>query len=184
MSLTGCRPRIADMRFRLLGRTVHPELFTTCKCHRVQREHYAAQFCITVDGHYITWCSGKSVLTEVAGASTQPLPESERLLELPLRDREHSSLEVQGCKYTYDYQAEQVASEMFWNIHKQLEQSAHSHELIQLFNSSGRLPIGGLSFIHVESRMRTLSVQVIHTYPEDHLLVRSQSSFTCPAIKT
>jgi hypothetical protein len=68
---------------------------------------------------------------------------------------------------------------MFWMIQKQLGDAAKNHELIHVFNSSGRLPIGGLSYIHVESRTRVLQVQAIHTYPDDYTLVKTQSTFRC-----
>ena len=180
MSLASFRPRVAEMRFQLLGRTVHPELFQTYKCYHIDRQRYSARCCITADGHYVTWRSGSVVLTEVAASATQPLPDSARLLDLPLRDQPERSLDNQGCRYRYEYHLERAPAEMFQMIHSQLGTVAHQHELIQVFNSSGRLPVGGLSFVHVECRMRVLRIQAIHTFPDDCVLVRTESSFTCP----
>lgn len=179
MSLASFRPRVAEMRFQLLGRTVHPELFQTYKSHWVQRDNYSAQFCITSDGHYITWRSNNVVLTEIASSASQLLPSSGRLVEMPLQDSRHDELLSHGCAYSYEYQLEHVSSEMFRMIQKQLGDSANHHELIQVFNSSGRLPIGGVSFIHVESRLKILRIQAIHTFPDDHVLVKTQSCFRC-----
>jgi hypothetical protein len=181
MSLASFRPRVAEMRFQLLGRTVHPELFQTYKSHRIQRDLYSAQFCITSDGHYITWRSGNVVLTEVAASAAQLLPPSNKLVELPLRDSCQDQLSREGCNYSYEYHLEHVSADMFRMIQKQLGDSANHHELIQVFNSSGRLPIGGISFIHVESRLQVLRIQAIHTFPDDHVLVKTQSCFRCPA---
>lgn len=103
------------------------------------------------------------------------------MLDLPLSQQRPEALEYKGCSYQYQFQLERVSAEMFWMIHQQLSQSACNHELIQIFNSSGRLPIGGLSFIHVESRLRVLRVQAIHTFPDDYVLVKSQSCFTIAA---
>ncbi len=183
MSLASFRPRVADMRFQLLGRTVHPELFQTYKCHKVQRDNYSAQFCITSDGHYITWRSGNVVLTEIASSASQLLPNGGRLIELPLRDAAQDAILNQGCGYSYEYELERVSSEMFWMIQKQLGDTANHHELIQVFNSSGRLPLGGLSFIHVESRLHVLRIKAIHTFPDDYVLVKTQSCFRCPGAK-
>ncbi len=177
MSLASFRPRVAELRFHLLNRFVHPELFVTPKSHVVEREHYWARFCITSDGHYITWRSAGQTLTEVVASATQPLPLGQ-VVELPLRNQKQASIEVlDGVKYSYEFQLERVPAEMFWMIQKQLGDAAKNHELIQVFNSSGRLPIGGMSYIHVESRSKTLAVQAIHTYPDDYTLVKTQSSF-------
>ena len=69
---------------------------------------------------------------------------------------------------------------MFWLIQQQLGDSAKSHELIQVFDSSGRMAIGGMSFIHVETRSHSLRIQAIHTFPDDLALVKIQSSYTLP----
>lgn len=179
MSLASIRPRVAEMRFQLLRRAVHPELFQIYKCQRLSRERYRAQFCITSDGHYITWQTGTEVLTEVAASITQELPSGLRLLDEPLRDERKDKIAQAGFGYRYQYQLERVSAEMFWMIQRQLGDAAQNNELIQVFNSSGRLPIGGLSFIHVESRLQVLKVQAIHTFPDDHVLVKTQSCFSC-----
>lgn len=178
MSLASFRPRVAEMRFQVLGRFVHPELFVTHKCHSISRESYSAKFHITSDGHYITWTSGKQTLTEIVASVTQPVPVGQ-LLQLPLRNQQQSSVECAGCRYFCEFELERVPAEMFWMIQKQLGEAAKTHELIQVFNSSGRLPIGGLSYIHVESRLKSLAVQAIHTYPDDYTLVKTQTSFHC-----
>lgn len=178
MSLASYRPRVAEMRFQLLGRPVHPELFVIHKSHPIQRDKYSAKFCITADGHCITWHSGRYVLTEIAASATQLVPES-RLVSVPLRSQTSTSLKCPGCDYSYEFELERVPAEMFWMIQKQLGDAAKNHELIHVFNSSGRLPIGGLSYIHVESRAHVLQVQAIHTYPDDHTLVKTQSTFRC-----
>jgi hypothetical protein len=178
MSLASYRPRVAEMRFQLLGRSAHPELFVIHKSHTIERDNYSARFCITADGHCITWQSGEQVLTEIAASATQPVPAS-RLISLPLRSQDPTNLICCGCEYSYEFELERVPAEMFWMIQKQLGDAAKNHELIHVFNSSGRLPIGGLSYIHVESRTRVLQVQAIHTYPDDHTLVKTQSTFRC-----
>ncbi len=178
MSLACFRPRVAEMRYQLLGRFVHPELFVTYKCHSVERENYSAKFCITSDGHYVTWRSGGKILTEIVASATQPVPVGQ-LLQVPLRNQKQATIDCPSCLYSYEFQLERVPAEMFWMIQKQLGDAAKNHELIQVFNSSGRLPIGGMSYIHVESRLKTLSIQAIHTYPDDYTLVKTQSSFEC-----
>jgi len=45
------------------------------------------------------------------------------------------------------------------------------------FASSGRMALGALSYVHVESRNRSLLVQAFHTFPDDCAIVKSQSLF-------
>lgn len=181
MSLAGYRPHIAEMRFHLLDRPVHPEFFSVHKSHTIQRDKYSAKFCITSDGHYISWRAGDVYLTEIAASVTQPVPDR-RLLDLPLRNQKNQQLQCAGSLYSYEFTLERVPADMFWMIQKQLGSATRTHELIHEFNSSGRLPIGGLSYIHVESRLQQLQVQAIHTFPDDYTLVKTQTTFRCPEV--
>jgi hypothetical protein len=162
-----------------LGRSVHPELFHIFKSHVIQRELYRAQLHITTDGHVISWTADGTTLTEVASSLHQPVPLGRRMFVVPLRDSGSDTIEVRpGIMYKYSYQLERVPSEMFWMIQTQLGAAGQNHELIQVFDSSGRIAIGGLSFIHVDSRSRSLRVQAIHTFPDDLALVKTESTFS------
>ena len=46
--------------------------------------------------------------------------------------------------------------------------------------ASGRMAMGALSYIHVETRSRRLLVQAFHTFPDDYAIVKSQSVFQLP----
>ena len=70
-------------------------------------------------------------------------------------------------------------------IQSQLGHASQDHDLIQVFDSSGRIAIGGLSFIHIDSRLKSLRVQAIHTFPDDLALVKTESTFSLqPSTKT
>lgn len=179
MDVSTVRPKVAQLTFQLLGRSVHPELFHIYKTHRIERENYKARIDITADGHVISWTAGKSTLTEIASSMHQLVPIERRLFALPLRDSGSDSIEYQpGLLYKYEYQLERVPSEMFWMIQQQLGDTCKNHELIQVFDSSGRIAIGGLSFIHVDTRLRSLHIQAIHTFPDDMALVKTESTFS------
>ena len=45
------------------------------------------------------------------------------------------------------------------------------------FDSSGRMALGAISYIHIETRSRRLLVQAFHTFPDDYAIVQSQSIF-------
>jgi hypothetical protein len=49
--------------------------------------------------------------------------------------------------------------------------------LLHVFQSSGRIAYGGVSFLHVEERESQLLIQAFHTFPDDHTILKSVSSF-------
>jgi len=49
-----------------------------------------------------------------------------------------------------------------------------------MFGASGRLALGALSYVNVETRNRCMLVQAFHTFPDDCAIVKSQSLFELP----
>ena len=52
--------------------------------------------------------------------------------------------------------------------------------MLHTFGSSGRMAVGAISYINVETRNRSLLVQAFHTFPDDYAIVKSQSLFEIP----
>ena len=183
MEISTVRPKVAELAFQLFGRSVHPELFHIYKSHRIERDNYTAQIHITADGHAITWQAGKQVLTEITSSIRQPVPASRRILIEPLRDKcasgnDGGNYAENGIAYRYEVALERVPEEMFWMIRQQLADFQGQHELLQVFDASGRIAIGGLSYIHVDTRLHSLHIQAIHTFPDDRALVKTESTFS------
>lgn len=178
MDISTVRPKVAQLTFQLLSRSVHPELFQIQKSHFIQRESYSARIDITSDGHVIRWTADKLTLTEIASSTLQSVPQGRHIFAVPLRDLGKDSIRIrEGIDYKYEYELQRVPAEVFWMIQQQLEQSSQSHELIHVFDASGRIAIGGLSFVNVETRLKSLRIQAIHTFPDDLALVKTQSTF-------
>lgn len=178
MDISTVRPKVAQLTFQLLSRSVHPELFQIYKTQCIQRQNYTARIDITSDGHVVQWTAGKLTTTEIASSTLQTVPQGRHIFALPLRDSGKDSVQIrEGAEYTYEYELQRVPAEMFWMIQQQLNASSQTHELIQVFDSSGRIAIGGLSFVNVETRLRSLRIQAIHTFPDDLALVKTQSTF-------
>lgn len=179
MDLSTIRPKVAQLSFQVLNRSVHPELFQIQRTRKIERDCYTASLQITADGHVISWRHAGQTWCEVASSCHQAMPETGRLLELPLRDSRAGELSGDdGCRYRYKFELERVPAKMLWMIQKQLSESAERQGLLYIFNASGRIDIGGLSFIHVESRLKSLKIQAIHTFPDDLSLVKTESLFS------
>ena len=175
------RPKIAELLFQLYGRPLHPELFEVYQTRKIERARYTAKIQITSAGHLISWRSEQTFLTEVAAASNHPLPESSRLISHRLRGEQTDSIECEnGACYKVQFQLESIAPEIFWSFQQQLAKEKDRKGLLHSFDSSGRVAMGALSYINIESRDKNLLVQAFHTFPDDSAIVKSESRFMLP----
>ncbi|MBM3967707.1 MAG: DUF2617 family protein [Planctomycetes bacterium] len=173
------RPTVTDHVFSVFGRSIHPELFKSHRTRSLERKNYRARIDITSDGHVINFTGSRgATISEVVGSIKQPLPQQRRLLALNLRGKYAEELHgKRGLKYTSSFELEHVAADMFWMLQNQLQSCGSSNEMIHTFDSSGRIPFGAISFVHVETRERQLTIQAFHTFPDDYAIVKSTSIF-------
>ena len=175
------RPKVAELAFQLYGRALHPELFQVFQSRTVERGGFKAKIEITSAGHVVTWRYGGLTLTEVAASAQHPLPQKRRLIHHKLRGERTDGLECRGgVRYQMSFQLEPVAPEVFWTFQQELAHDGERQGLIHRFDASGRMALGALSYIHVETRNRSLLVQAFHTFPDDYAIVKSQSIFELP----
>ena len=153
MSVEIVRPRVGDLIFQLYGRPLHPELFDILTWCKVQREDYELTLRITRTGHVITWENEDVLLTEVAAAADQELPEKRRLLSYRLRG-EHSGalLCAHGIKYQTTFQVEMLSPEIFLQVHDEILNDGEKWGLLHNFQADHRLIVAPLGMIAIESR--------------------------------
>jgi Protein of unknown function DUF2617 len=175
------RPKVAELAFQLFGRALHPELFDVHKSRSLERGDYTARIEITTAGHVVTWRYRGLTLTEVACSAQHPLPERRRLLSYRLKGERSDRVECRGgIVYQTSFQLESVSPELFWTFKEELNRDGDKQGLIHTFDSSGRMALGAISYIHPESRNRSLLVQAFHTFPDDYAIVKIQSVFELP----
>ena len=175
------RPKVAELVFQLYGRVLHPELFQICGSRQVERGCYSATVTITSAGHLVCWRKDGLTLTEVATAGTSPLPQKRRLLSHRIVGERSDRLECRGgSSYQTCFQLETVDQEVFWSFQQELLTAGQKRGLLHRFEGGGRLALGALSWIDVETRPRSLFVQAFHTFPDDLAIVKSQSLFEAP----
>lgn len=172
------RPKVAELSFRVFGRSLHPELFQIHRVRRIERGNYQAKLEITNSGHVITWQAGRSILTEVASSSQQLLPQSRQLLNQRLLGSRSDQLQCRGgISYRTSYSLEPVSPDTFWTFQETLFSGGTPEGLLHSFDSSGRMALGAISYINVETRLRSMRVRAIHTFPDDYAIVKSESIF-------
>jgi hypothetical protein len=175
------RPKVAELVFQVYGRSLHPELFEIYESREVERGGYRARVDITSAGHVISWRYEGLTLTEVAASAHHPLPQKRRLMSYRLRGERSDRLECRGgVIYQMNFELETVDPSIFWTFQQELAQDGQRQGMLYTFDSSGRMAMGALSYIYLETRNRTLLVQAFHTFPDDYAIVKSQSSFQLP----
>lgn len=175
------RPKVAELTFKVYGRALHPELFEVLQTRHVERNGFQAKIDITSAGHVVTWRYEGQTLTEVASASNHPLPEKRRLISHRLNGNMSDTISCRcGTKYDVSFQLEPAEPEMFWAFQQQLIANEQRQGMLHTFDASGRVPMGAISYIHMETRDKTLLIQAFHTFPDDCAIVKSQSKFWLP----
>ena len=175
------RPKIAELVFHVYGRPLHPELFEVHNSQTVSRGDYSARIEITSAGHVVTWRYGGLTLTEVAAAGHHPLPQKRRLMAYRLKGERSDQISCRGgARYQVNFALEPVDPAVFWTFQQELSLDAESQGMMHKFDASGRMAMGAISYINVETRNRSLLVQAFHTFPDDYAIVKSQSMFQLP----
>ena len=175
------RPKIAELVFQLYGRPLHPELFEVFSSRTVTRGDYTARIDITSAGHVVTWRYHGLTLTEVATAAHHPLPQRRRLMSCKLKGERSDRIHCRGgASYQVNFALEPVAPEVFWTFQQELSLDSDRQGMLHRFDASGRMALGAISYINIESRNRSLLVQAFHTFPDDYAIVKSQSLFEIP----
>lgn len=175
------RPKVAELLFQVYGRALHPELFEVHQTRTIERGGYEAKIQITNAGHLVTWRYEGLTLTEVAAAANHPLPQRRRLLSHRLHGERTDAVKCRGgCCYQVSFQLEPLDPEVFWSFQQELISDGKRQGMLHTFDSSGRVSMGAISYINVETRDRNLLVQAFHTFPDDSAIVKSQSLFRLP----
>lgn len=172
------RPKIAELSLTLFGRALHPELFETHKKFEVLRSNYFAKLEITNSGHVFYFENGMTKITEVTASSQHPLPTSRLIDSMPFNGGYQESNKTRGTvNYHSEFQIEKIAPEMFWRLQNELSKSSQQHGIMHSFDSSGRIPIGGISYLHTVAREKSFEVKAFHTFPDDQAIVKTQTRF-------
>lgn len=172
------RPKIAELSLTLFGRALHPELFETHKKFEVLRSNYFAKLEITNSGHVFYFENALTKITEVTASSQHPLPTSRLIESKPFNGGYQESNETRGTvNYHSEFQIEKIAPEMFWRLQNELSKSSQQHGIMHSFDSSGRIPIGGISYLHTVAREKSFEVKAFHTFPDDQAIVKTQTRF-------
>ncbi|MDA7950755.1 MAG: DUF2617 family protein [Pirellulaceae bacterium] len=173
------RPKVSKLIYRIYNRSIHPELFETLGQRTIKRANYTVDVGITSAGHFVQWKSKNKILTEVSSLNTQPLPVTHCLAAHSWGGRISRNAHYRlGDTYTADCHLEVIDPIIFWSLQCELIQDSHTEGMFHSFLSGSRADLGAISYIHVDSRSHSIFVQAFHTFPDDNVIVKSESSFS------
>lgn len=181
--MISARPKIADLVFQFYGRSLHPELFEVQRERKVERSAYTATIKITSTGHAICWQQPEGLLlTEVATSALHDLPLKRRLMSHRVRCEHEDRIECAGgLIYDTQLSIEAADNSTIRSYQQELQLASEKHSVLYQFESGGRVGLGAFSYIHYESRSRGLRIQALHTFPDDGVILKSQSHFALPS---
>jgi hypothetical protein len=178
MGVSSGRARVADLAFQVFNRALHPDWFTTRVYRRIPHKRWEADIRIIEGGHAIIFGTGPIRLTEVLSGPETPLPEPGLLFRSAIRTERSASLQPGGIlEYQTCFEVERVDPEVFRHLCEEMIAEGSQQSLVHRFGSSNRLAPPPLSHVHVQARIRGLSVQSFHTFPDECAIVRSQSLY-------
>lgn len=178
MGVSFGRSRVADLAFQVFGRTIHPDWFQVRSHRRIIHNLWEADIRIIEGGHAVILRSGAIRLSEVLAGPETSLPEPGLLFHSQVRQERSTSLHP-GAGFVYQccFDVERVDAEVFRHLSEEMTLDQKRGRLFHRFNPSNRMAPAPLSYIHIDARIKGLSIQTFHTFPEECAIVRTQSLY-------
>jgi hypothetical protein len=178
MGVSFGRSRVADMAYQVFTRAIHPDWIAVRQHHRVGQDGWEADIRIIEGGHAVSFRAGQVRVTEVLAGPETHLPDLGLLFHSPIRRERSTTLRPGG---ELDYQAcldvERVDPEVFAHLSEEMALDASRGRLFHRFAPANRMAPAPISHIHIEARVRGLSIHAFHTFPDERAIVRTQSLF-------
>ena len=172
MGVSSSRARVADLAFQVFNRALHPDWFSTRVYRRIPQERWEADVRIIEGGHAVIFGTGSIRLTEVLAGPETTLPEPGLVFHSGIRSERSTSLHPGGIvEYLTCFEVERVEPEVFRVLCEEMIADGSRHSLLHRFGSSNRLAPPPLSHVCIEARVKGLSVQSFHTFPDEHAIV-------------
>jgi len=181
MATKSVRPSIAETSYRFFDRPIHPELFSPAIEGRLKAKNYSLVLGICHGGHYLQVSSHGRTMTEVTGPDNQVLTTYGLQQTCFFNANEELVLETkQPLEYHFAGQIDVVDFSIFTRVQMELELEASKAFLAFQFPATHRLLPGPLSLMQVEGNERMITVNTFHTFPDDLVILRTQSLFEFP----
>ena len=169
--------RVADLKFALYRRPVHPELFCIHQSRHLERAAYQADVWVMGLSHVLTVQSAGRSVTEVVTDDIEVLPHNGLVTSFQFRgERDHLEEFDDGMKYILSTQVERMTQNLFHAAHRDLLNYGSARGLLVKFHEwKDTDDLAPFTFIDFEARDRELHLQAFHAFPADYTMVKTQS---------
>ena len=178
------KPDLDNMKLYVYRRPLHPELFNIYLDKRIDMERYEAQLWLIGTGHIVSFHAGEDSVCELLTSRKDFLPQQGLLDELPTnRAHEYQTCYENNIYYMVSIQAEQMSEAVFESTCEEMRKFAQSRGLFMAFEQwvEDNEP-APFSFIDYEKRPRELDVFTYHAFPEQRIVLKTQSVFSLQPI--
>ena len=179
MELGQTLQRVADLKFVLYRRPLHPELFCIHRSQHLERPAYQADIWVTGLSHVVSVQSAGRCVTEVTTEDIEVLPQNGLVTSFQFRgERDHLEKFDDGMHYILSTQVERMNRNLFHASHRDLMNYGSARGLVVKFEDwADDDNLAPFSFIDWELRDREMHVQAFHAFPADYAILKTQSIF-------
>lgn len=172
------RPRINELAFRVFSRNLHPELLEQHAQRIVDRDNYSLNASITSAGHHLRFTFQNLVLVEVATSSHHDLPKQCEVFSKKIRSKFEETIHLEDAvELNCSVSLETVQPKHLFSFNQIIAKADPENSLIHQFESNGRIAMGAMSYLTIDSRMNDVRIRAIHTFPDTFQILTSQSRF-------
>jgi len=176
------RPCISELTFLYYDRPVHPEFFQFVATRTTERNHYSLTSALTSTGHIvtlkITMADGKTrFVSEVVTSAHFEMPDSP-MSAFRFKGKQHEMIRLSDHLYvetTFDREVLELHAYMA--LQAELSKANELDGLFYHFGPNGRIAMGGLSYMTLETWYKRVRVRAYHTFPESYRVLTTDSVF-------
>lgn len=169
--------KVADLKFVLYRRPLHPELFHIHDSRHLERPAYQADIWVMGLSHVVAVQSQGRCITEVTTEDIEVLPQNGMVTSFQFRgERDHHQKFDDGIHYILSTQVERMNRNLFHASHRDLMNYASTRGMLVKFDDwvdgDNLVPF---TFMDWETRDREIHVQSFHSFPADYTILKTQS---------
>jgi len=175
MPIPPYRPAVAQIQFAVYARPLHPELFDLLASRTIQHPDFYLSVWFTPTGHVFSWNDGRHYLTEVTmHRADRPLRDC--LVREAFGPERNARCDLGRCiRYQSAYQSEPLTPEVFDLIQAEIRRDGRKRGLFLSIGSEQVFGQQPLSHVMAEYRTGCLFLTAFHTYPEERVVLKTQS---------
>lgn len=165
------RPCVSELTFLHYARPIHPEFFRIVASRTVERNDYTLTVHLTSTGHVAdfrttTHDNYKRFATEVVTSAHFEMPGSP-VSALRFKDQRHETFcIVEHLEVETTFGCETLDRKAFLAVQSELVKANELDGLFYHFGPNGRIALGGLSYLALETRSQHVRIRAYHTFPE------------------